>query len=140
MLTNIFVLSVTGIRFKGEFDLADMKSISYESTELKDRLGYASDVMGTAIVKTDFQALTLPLNEEGFFVTHCFRGADKNTKPEDTLRTLMDNEDLSYNIVLVTDWQGHFASAETLQQGRVFLAGNGAVSCCGFYSTLVDLS
>ena len=113
---------LTGIHFRGEFDLANMKSISYESQELKERLP-VEDLLGAVTFKSNIQVLTLPLNKEGLFVSHLLR-YEGELRPEEYLKTLFDNEDISCNVVYTNDWQGHFASAETLQQGRVFLAGN----------------
>ena len=99
-----------------------MKSISYESQELKERLP-VEDLLGAVTFKSNIQVLTLPLNKEGLFVSHLLR-YEGELRPEEYLKTLLDNEDISCNVVHTNDWQGHFASAETLQQGRVFLAGN----------------
>jgi hypothetical protein len=98
-----------------------MKSISFESPELKDLVA-VDEILGAMTFKSDIQALTLPLNKEGLFVSHIF-AYKGDMMPEEYLNVLFDNEDISYNIVFSNDWQGHFASAETLQKGRVFLAG-----------------
>ena len=111
----------TGIHLKGEFDLANMKSISYESRELKERL-LTNDFLLTITVRNDLQALTLPLNDDGLYVSN-FMMYKPGATPEEYVRALLDNEDISFNVVFTNDWQGHFASAETLQKGRVFLAG-----------------
>ena len=112
----------TGIHFKGQFDLAHMKSISYESQQLKERF-VVEKVLGAVTTKSHIQALTVPINKEGLFVSHIMR-YEGQLKPEEYLKMLWDNEDISCNVVFANDWQGHFASAEILQQGRVFLAGN----------------
>ena len=77
---------------------------------------------GTLTAKNDLQAFTLPINNDGLFVSN-FVMYRPGATPEECVRELLDNEDISFNIVFSNDWQGHFASAETLQQGRVFLAG-----------------
>ena len=119
---HYFCSVFTGIHLKGEFDLSKMKSISFESLELKDRIAI-DEQLGIMTVKSNVLGFTLPLNKEGLFVTHIF-SYKEDLKPEEYLKILFDDKDIPYKVVFANDWQGHFASAETLQQGRVFLAGN----------------
>lgn len=98
-----------------------MKSISYESQELKERL-LGNGFFATMTMKNDVQAFTVPLNDDGLYVSHYMMYKPGSTS-EEYVRAILDNEDISFDVVFNNDWRGHFASAETLQQGRVFLAG-----------------
>ena len=75
------------------------------------------------LVKPTLQALLVQVDEEDQFVTHVFLNNQKKLDSEEAMRTLMDNEDIPYTTTLEHNWQGHFAVAETLQDGRIFLAG-----------------
>lgn len=114
-----------------------MKTISYKSQELKDRL-HVDNLLLSLTVKPNMQALTIPLNKEGLFVTNLIRYEGQGT-PEDYLKELFDDEDLSFSVEFANDWQGHFASAETMQKGRIFLAGRGCThlrrTCLYFFLT-----
>lgn len=117
-----------------------MKSISYKSPELMGKLEMLDNIFGALTVKTDLLAGTLPLNNEGLFVSHFFRGFNKETRPEELLKKLFDNEDIPCNIVFSNDWKGHFAIAETMQKDRVFLAGTLVsieLGTCLFYLLVV---
>ena len=98
-----------------------MKTISYESQELKERL-LGNGFFATVTTKNDVQAFSLPLNDDGLYVSHYMMYKPGSTS-EQYVKALWGNEDISFNVVFNNDWRGHFASAETLQQGRVFLAG-----------------
>ena len=110
-----------GIHFKGEFDLANMTSITYESQKLKERVDVET-ILLEITAKSNMQAFTIPLNDNGLFVSN-FLQYNEQLGPQENLKALFDDEDMSCDIMFTNDWQGHFAAAETLQQGRVFLAG-----------------
>ena len=117
---NLF-FCLQGINFKGDFDLGRFNSVSFQSLELKKRL-VTGDCFAAIIVKPEFLAFFFPLNTEGLFVAH-YLPRDKELKPAGLVRKLLDDEDIPFTIVFSNSWQGHFAHAETLQEGRVFLAG-----------------